>query len=257
MNLRRLYRHVRDHDWFAVSVDFLIVVAGVFVGIQVSNWNAERIERRQARAYVERIREDISVSAKTVGNMVTYYRRVKGHALAALEAFDTPQSTLDERFLVDAFQSSQILMRTVERSAYDEILSAGDMNSIPDVDVRMRISSYYKNVSAIEELMRFVPPYREKLRRLMPYPVQAAMFERCDDFVAVDGRGTVTATLPERCDLGLQPATIDMAVAAIHTPELKLDLNRRLADLDTKLTNYQRLIDRGEALDRFLAEADF
>ena len=257
MNLRRLRRHVKDHDWFAVFVDFVIVVAGVFVGIQVSNWNAERIQRREARAYVERVRDDIAVSAQTVGNMVTYYRRVKGHALAALEGFDKPQSQLGTQFLIDAFQSSQILSRTVERSTYDEILSAGAMNSIPDVQVRMRIANYYKNVAAIEDLMRFIPPYRENLRRLMPYPVIAAMFEHCDDTPAVDARGTATAALPDRCDPGLQPATVAAAVAAIHTPDLKLDLGRRLADLDTKLSNYQRLIDRGKALDDFLAEAKF
>jgi hypothetical protein len=257
VNLRSLYRHVRGHDWFAVFVDFVIVVAGVFVGIQVSNWNAERIQRREARAYVERIREDISASAQSIGNMVTYYRRVKGHALAALEAFDEPASSLGQQFLVDAFQSSQILMRTVERSTYDEVLSTGAMNSIPVVEVRRRLAGYYKNVSAIEELMRFVPPYRENLRRFMPYPVLAAMFEHCDDTASMDAHGTVTSTLPERCDPGLQPATVATAVAALHTPELRLDLGRRLADLDTKLTNYQRLIDRGEVLDEFLASATF
>lgn len=257
MNLRRLYRHVRDHDWFAVFVDFIIVVAGVFVGIQVSNWNAERIQHREARAYVERIREDIGVSAQSIGSMVAYYKRVKIHALAAREAYEKPPAALDQQFLIDAFQSTQILMRTVERSTYDEILSSGSMNSIPDVQVRMRIANYYKNVAAIEDLMRFVPPYRENLRRLMPYPVLAAMFEHCDDVPSIDDRGTVTATLPDRCDPGLPPATVAAAVAAIHTPELALDLNRRLADLDTKLTNYQRLIDRGESLDRFLAESRF
>lgn len=32
---RRLYDHIRRHDWFAVAIDFLIVVIGVFVGVQV------------------------------------------------------------------------------------------------------------------------------------------------------------------------------------------------------------------------------
>jgi hypothetical protein len=36
--LRRVTGHVQKQDWFAVGVDFAIVVVGVFVGIQVSNW---------------------------------------------------------------------------------------------------------------------------------------------------------------------------------------------------------------------------
>ena len=252
---RRLYEHIQSHNWFAVAVDFLIVVIGVFVGIQVSNWNAGRIEKQAARTYVERIREDIDASARSIENMVSYYRSVKQHALAALTAFDRPQSELDQQFLIDAYQASQILMRTVERSTYDEILSAGAMNSIPDVEVRRRIANYYKNVDAIEELMRYVPPYRENLRRYLPYPVQAAIFEHCDDVATMDASGYASATLPERCDLGLPTETIASGIAAIRTSDLRLDLARRLSDLDTKLKNYQRLIDRGAALDQFLAEA--
>ena len=252
---RRLYQHIQSHNWFAVTVDFLIVVIGVFVGIQVSNWNAERIEKRAARTYIERIREDIDASARSVENMVSYYRSVRQHALAALAAFDRPQAELDQQFLVDAYQASQILMRTVERSTYDEILSAGAMNSIPDVQVRRRLANYYKNVDAIEELMRYVPPYRENLRRYLPYAVQAAIFERCDDIASIDSGGYASATLPGHCDLDLPTETIATGIAAIRTPDLKLDLARRLSDLDTKLKNYQRLVDRGAALDQFLAEA--
>jgi hypothetical protein len=220
---RRLYEHVRSHNWFAV----------------------------------ERIREDLGTSARSLESLVTYYRQVKAHALAALDAFDEPPTDGGEQFLIDAFQASQLLMRTVERSTYDEILSAGAMNSIPSLEARRRLANYYKNVAAIEDLMRYVPTCRENLRRRMPYPVQAAMFERCDDIASVDSRGAAMATLPERCELGLSPEAIAEAVEAIHDRELKLDLVRRLSDLDTKLENYQRLLDRGKALDGFLAEERF
>ena len=49
MILRSLTRHVREQNWFAVFLDFLIVVVGVFIGIQVANWNAERADRVEAR----------------------------------------------------------------------------------------------------------------------------------------------------------------------------------------------------------------
>ena len=35
MLLRRVIEHVRDQNWTAIAIDFVIVVAGVFVGIQV------------------------------------------------------------------------------------------------------------------------------------------------------------------------------------------------------------------------------
>jgi hypothetical protein len=51
MLLRRVIEHVRTQNWTAIGIDFLIVVVGVFIGIQVSNWNeAVRMDREFRRA---------------------------------------------------------------------------------------------------------------------------------------------------------------------------------------------------------------
>jgi hypothetical protein len=42
MILRRIAESVRARDWFTFTIEFAIVVAGVFIGIQVANWNAVR-----------------------------------------------------------------------------------------------------------------------------------------------------------------------------------------------------------------------
>ena len=55
MILRRLTEHVRDQNWFAVGVDFVIVVIGVFVGLQVQEWSIERADRRAERSVLERL----------------------------------------------------------------------------------------------------------------------------------------------------------------------------------------------------------
>lgn len=40
MLLRRVTENVKAQNWTAVALDFVIVVVGVFIGIQVANWNA-------------------------------------------------------------------------------------------------------------------------------------------------------------------------------------------------------------------------
>jgi hypothetical protein len=39
MTLRSVMKHVRDHNCVAVWLDFLILMIGVFIGIQVTKWN--------------------------------------------------------------------------------------------------------------------------------------------------------------------------------------------------------------------------
>ena len=253
---RRLYEHVKSHNWFAVGIDFVIVVVGVFIGIQVSNWNAERHENNAARTYIERIREDIAASAESLREVVEYYRVVKAHALDALDDFEKPADQLDEQFLVDAYDASRVITRTVERSTFDEMLSAGAMNSIRNIEVRRRLAIYYKNVEVAERLMEGIPPYRENLRQHMPYAVQAAIFERCENKRVVDARGNVRVSMLANCDPGLPAETVAAGISAIRIPELKLKLVHRISDLDYKLSLSQRLIERSQVLDQFLAEAE-
>ena len=59
MLLRRITKHVKDQNWFAVGLDFLIVVIGVFVGLQVANWNDARADRVSERSYLERLSTDL------------------------------------------------------------------------------------------------------------------------------------------------------------------------------------------------------
>ena len=48
MILQRLSQSIRKQDWFTVFVETMIVVLGVFIGLQVNNWNAERVARAEA-----------------------------------------------------------------------------------------------------------------------------------------------------------------------------------------------------------------
>ncbi|MEO0817453.1 MAG: hypothetical protein AAFX86_09110 [Pseudomonadota bacterium] len=55
MLLRRVTQHVKDQNWFAVLLDFAIVVFGVLLAIQVSNWNDARSDRRAEREILQRL----------------------------------------------------------------------------------------------------------------------------------------------------------------------------------------------------------
>ena len=68
MILRRIKAHIEKENWFAVGIDFLIVVVGVFIGLQVANWNAEREERALETVYMKRLHQEI-IDLKAVRNI--------------------------------------------------------------------------------------------------------------------------------------------------------------------------------------------
>ena len=62
MILRRIAEAFRRQDWFTVCIEVLIVVFGVFIGLQVDDWNNHRNERQMERQYLERLLADAESS---------------------------------------------------------------------------------------------------------------------------------------------------------------------------------------------------
>ncbi len=62
MLLRRITKHVTDQNWTAIGLDFLIVVIGVYIGLQVSNWNIERGEKENYQAARVRLVAEIDAN---------------------------------------------------------------------------------------------------------------------------------------------------------------------------------------------------
>ncbi len=59
MLLRRITEHVKAQNWFAVGLDFMIVIVGVFIGIQVANWNETRGDRHREAQILNEVAADL------------------------------------------------------------------------------------------------------------------------------------------------------------------------------------------------------
>ena len=59
MILRRIKAHVEKENWFAVFLDFCIVVVGVFIGLQVANWNEARSENERVATQLASFRTEL------------------------------------------------------------------------------------------------------------------------------------------------------------------------------------------------------
>lgn len=62
MILRRLAQNLKQQNWTAIWIEFVLLVAGVFMGIQVSNWNEARADRAAYEAALGRLGEEIDTN---------------------------------------------------------------------------------------------------------------------------------------------------------------------------------------------------
>jgi hypothetical protein len=53
MILRRFTQHINEQNWFAVGLDLAVVVLGIFIGLQVTDWNQSRKDYRDGIYYLQ------------------------------------------------------------------------------------------------------------------------------------------------------------------------------------------------------------
>lgn len=147
MLLRRLTEHVRAQNWFAVALDFAIVVLGVFVATQVSNWNEARQDREREQVYIERLRSDFEAIEARSKVAMDVWKSAADASVRLLNDFDTfdpakgPARPVAEIAAdLGALNSGRI--PATQAPTFIEMLSAGDVALVRDGALRDALLAY-------------------------------------------------------------------------------------------------------------------
>jgi hypothetical protein len=179
MLLRRVLDHVRGQEWTAVALDFVIVVVGVFIGIQAANWNEARADAALARDYLERIQRDLSADIARYENRIRFWSTVSNYGRKGLAYAETGQrgEATQWNLLLAYFQASQVAEFWTRSTTYDELKSAGELRLIGNLQVRDGLAHYYTDAGNPALTER--PAYREHVRGVIPIDVQLHIWTKC------------------------------------------------------------------------------
>ena len=208
MILRRVIVHFRNQEWTAIGIDFLIVVVGVFLGIQVSNWNATQVEHARERLLLGELRTELAESIDQLNikqNAFDQVGRSGERSVAFLDAGDGCGDACWE-VIVDFFHASQWQQIVVPRSTYDEMRRNGWPRNRAIVDA---LEAYHRQADQIAQPLVEPPAYRALVRGLIPLAIHRPYWEDC--FELTDGEERYLEDCPE----GVDPAISAAGVAAI------------------------------------------
>jgi len=59
MILDNISRALKEQNWLAAAIEFVIVIFGVVIGFQINAWNESRIEREQERDVIARLAVEV------------------------------------------------------------------------------------------------------------------------------------------------------------------------------------------------------
>lgn len=146
MLLRRVTEHVLTQNWTAVCLDFLIVVAGVFIGIQVANWNDMRQDRALERVYLERLHDEalVGLDGFLATTDIAYTRRKEAMHSAYRAIFDDDQerNALDLGECNAIANTHSIIAFPHQFPSLEELNSSGRFSIIQDQDLRDHLTEY-------------------------------------------------------------------------------------------------------------------
>ena len=198
MLLRRLMVHLQQQNWFAVVLDVLVVIVGIFLGMQVTDWNQKRIDREDERHYMMRLHEDIILVEKAAERVLD--RRLKNFddLILAMNVLvsKTPDTTLTKAEC-DAIGNSDILNLVVAAlPSLTELQSSGRLGIIQSDEIRRSAVSLQQRIISFKEIINSFTDENHQLLMLYPELIQVS---------SVFNKEMNEFNLSTRCDLkGMQ-----------------------------------------------------
>lgn len=144
MLLRRLAQAVRRQDWFTVVIEFVIVVAGIFVGLQVTEWNEQRQLREREAYVIAQLASDIRAIEQQAQEHAELYRG-KVASADRIMAFiaSNLESPEDGAALLADFSNVMFRRPPIGRPpAFVELVASGDTGIIRNNELREALTRF-------------------------------------------------------------------------------------------------------------------
>ena len=213
MILSRISHAVRTQNWFAVALEFVIVIAGVVIGFQVNAWNEQRQAVARAEVLTVRLIEDLRAERWRVDGVDVYNAQVAANARRAVEALEGRRTVDDETLVIEAFRATQIYIFPIIRPTYDELVATGTINLIGDPALIAVATEYYS--TAFKEMGTLDPdrPYRRAFFELADQALFLSLADSCGE--SPDIMIGDYAALPQILDFPCEIDGHDAAIAAL------------------------------------------
>ena len=168
MILRRIAQHMKQQHWTGVFIELVIVVLGVFIALQVDNWN-------QARAEHNRLDQQLSAFESELETNLVQIKNYRRHAASQISAINELRATLGTgKGNTDPGHINTLLFLVIgvkdlhpELSAYRDLADSGGLRRLRGTPLRRDITRWESNLAWVQRLDRDALVHRDSI--VLPY----------------------------------------------------------------------------------------
>ncbi|OFW98709.1 MAG: hypothetical protein A3E78_12775 [Alphaproteobacteria bacterium RIFCSPHIGHO2_12_FULL_63_12] len=171
MILRRVIDHFRKQEWTAIAIDFLIVVMGVFIGMQVQALAVERDRQKSERAYLARLHGEVEQLIATRERYDRTRGKFSADLIAAVGLLDGEAAdiTLSPDQCDAIAGSAHTTVPPADLPTVTELLSTGRLDQLTAPTVRVAILTYMQEASRAHDLIMVITDSGRDLGKAYPH----------------------------------------------------------------------------------------
>lgn len=155
MILRRIANAIRRQDWFTVALEVVIVMIGIFLGLQVNAWNQSRVDRAEEAAFLAALYQDVLVLEKNSNRLI----EARIESLNTIEAasnvlfgkVEWRDLTDDECDAVSTSHSPGIIATSLP--SWTALRDAGRTNIVRNAELRRSLATLTQRRESLDRIM--------------------------------------------------------------------------------------------------------
>jgi hypothetical protein len=143
--LQRIARYIRNHDWFAVIVEILVIMIGLMLALQLDRWREDRKELELEHIYINRLADDIAKDIPDIEYAIDLQSMRLVLVNLLMEVAEHPDAALEYplHFLGAVDQAAYTYTPTLTQHTFENLRTTGDMRLIDSELVKEKLFEYY------------------------------------------------------------------------------------------------------------------
>lgn len=143
--IRRISKQFADYPWFALAVEFVVVVVGVLLALQVDVWADRRADRELEQAYLMRLVEDLELEDSRMADAARFAES-RLQAAELLESIASGEGPPDHSRARLVWAVETVTWRSfpqINAFVWGELQSTGRLSLIRSEALRRTVAEHY------------------------------------------------------------------------------------------------------------------
>jgi hypothetical protein len=141
-----------DKEFKEFFVELMVVVVGVFLAIQVENWNSARKELNQEKLLLTSLHAEF-VENMTIGKRsIERFEEVEAAALRLLKISETAQEPTMSEFYSALNNALAIRPPRLNSNTWDVLVASGQLTILRNARIKEDVADFYKRLAAYSDV---------------------------------------------------------------------------------------------------------